>query len=393
MAHGLRRKVPTSLITRIDIEKRERNILAPYAALSAESRGRQYPQAEHPLRTVFQRDRDRIVHSAAFRRLEFKTQVFLPHEGDHFRTRLTHSIEVAQIGRTIARNLRLNEDLTEAIALVHDLGHTPFGHSGEDVLDELLADRGGFNHNEQSLRVVDVLEQRYPEHPGLNLSFEVREGIAKHETTKVFEHPDFDPGKRPTLEASLVDLADEISYNAHDIDDGIRSGLITLGEVTELSIWTEKADLSADRTSTQSGSDEEHQIKDRLVRWLLNRIVTDVMEETSRRIVEAEITDVDSVRDCKRALVDYSPELQNSVSGLKDFLRTRLYHHPRLEERARHASRIITGLFERFSSDLSLMPPRFQEMLLTEDSEVVIADYIAGMTDRYAESVYSRLFR
>ncbi len=218
-------------------EQQELSSLASYAMKAANSKGRVYPQPEHPLRTAFQRDRDRIVHSSAFRRMEFKTQVFLPHEGDHIRTRLTHSIEVAQVSRTMARCLGLNEDLTEAIALVHDLGHTPFGHAGEDVLQELLAEQGGFNHNRQSLRVVDILEHHYPDYPGLNLSYEVREGIVKHETKTVVLHPDFDRSERTTLEASLVDIADEIAYNAHDIDDGLRAGLISMDEVTELSIW------------------------------------------------------------------------------------------------------------------------------------------------------------
>ena len=207
------------MITRADIEERERQTLAGYAALAAESRGRKYPQSPHPLRTEFQRDRDRIVHSAAFRRMEHKTQVFIPRLADHFRTRLTHTIEVAQISRTLARNLSLNEDLTEAIALVHDLGHTPFGHAGEDALDELLRDHGGFNHNRQSARVVDLLEQRYADHPGLNLTYEVREGIAKHETRDHQISDEFHPEERPTLEASLVDEADALAYTAHDIDD------------------------------------------------------------------------------------------------------------------------------------------------------------------------------
>ncbi|HQL23439.1 MAG TPA: dNTP triphosphohydrolase, partial [candidate division Zixibacteria bacterium] len=225
------------ILTREEIEQRERATLAPYAALAAESRGRRFPSRDHPLRTVFQRDRDRVVHAAAFRRLEYKTQVFIPHERDHFRTRLTHTIEVAQIARTLARSLRLNEDLAEAIALAHDLGHTPFGHSGEDVLKDLLAGFGGFNHNRQTLRIVDLLEQRYPEHPGLNLTYEVREGIVKHETVWDHKVAEFDDHAHPTLEAALVDVADELAYNAHDIDDGLSAGMLAFDDLCRQPVW------------------------------------------------------------------------------------------------------------------------------------------------------------
>jgi len=378
------------LISRADIELREREVLAPYATLSFDSRGRIYPQTEHPLRTVFQRDRDRIVHSTAFRRMEYKTQVFLPHEGDHFRTRLTHTIEVAQISRTLARNLCLNEDLIEAVALVHDVGHTPFGHSGEDILNELLADSGGFNHNLQSLRVVDVLEQRYPEHPGLNLSYEVREGIVKHETSVPLTHPDFDPKQRPSLEASLVDIADEIAYNAHDIDDGLRSGLITFDDITGLSIWADQCDLLLGDESGLAGSAGD-QTRYWLVRWLIDRMTTDVLIETQRRIDAYGIVDIDSLRTAPERMSAYSEKLSTQVKELKEFLRDRLYHHPRLLERAERAKKVVRALFQRFMEDPSLMPERFQKMLLAEKKETVIADYIAGMTDRYAERVYGGL--
>lgn len=378
-----------NLITRTDIEKRELGTLAPYAALSAKSQGRVYPLEEHPLRTAFQRDRDRIVHSAAFRRMEFKTQVFLPHEADHFRTRLTHTLEVAQVSRTLARNLRLNEDLTEAVALVHDLGHTPFGHSGEDVLDELLRDSGGFNHNRQSLRVVDLLEQRYPDHPGLNLSYEVREGIARHETKIKIELPEFASGQRPTLEASLVDKADEIAYNAHDIDDGLNSGLITRGDLAELAIWQPSdtnpgLSLKDDDLREMLPDQRRHQ----LVRYLLNRMATDLLNETSRRLEKYGINDYDSLRGASSPICGYSDDMNHRVRQLKEFLHTSLYRHPRLMEHGRRAGQIINHLFDLLQNDSVRLPERYRKMLTTEATQTVVADYIAGMTDRFAERLY-----
>lgn len=373
-----------SLNSRHDIEVGEIAVLATYAAKAAYSRGRAYPSEEHPLRTCFQRDRDRIVHSAAFRRMEYKTQVFLPHEGDHFRTRLTHTVEVAQISRTMARALGLNEDLTEAIALAHDVGHTPFGHAGEDILNELLSAHGGFNHNRQSLRVVDLIEQRYPDHPGLNLSFEVREGIAKHETKNSVVHPEFEPSLRPTLEASLVDVADEIAYNAHDIDDGLRAELIAINDLRNLSIWGgREAELFEGRGVT--GNLAEDQKRYLLVRRVVDAVVTDVLKETAKRLEAAGITDLASIRHFPDRLCGYSLEYVERVGELKQFLRQRLYRHPKLSSLTDRARVTITTLFERLKADPSKLPPRYQEMLLTEHQAVVVADYIAGMTDRYAE--------
>jgi dGTPase len=371
------------LIDREDIERRERQTLVPYAALSAESRGRRYPQVEHPLRTAYQRDRDRIVHSAAFRRMEYKTQVFVPHEGDHFRTRLTHSIEVAQISRTLARNLRLNEDLTEAIALVHDLGHTPFGHSGEDALDELLKGSGGFNHNRQSLRVVDILEHRYPDHPGLNLTYEVREGIIKHETKVRLVTDEFHPDEHPTLEASLVDMADELTYSAHDIDDGLNSGLLSREDIDPLKIWQGFDDSRSGRDTAADDDGARY----RLVRFLVNSMATDLMVETSRQLDLQEITDIDSLRDASEPVCRYSDDMREKVDELKAFLQTRLYHHPRLTVEIERAKDVVTFLFEKLSAHPELMPPRFQVMLEHEAAQIVVADYIAGMTDRYAENL------
>jgi len=376
----------TENLTRADIEARELKSLAPYAAISSRSRGRVYPAREHPLRTAFQRDRDRIIHSAAFRRMEYKTQVFIPHEKDHYRTRLTHTIEVAQISRTLARNLRLNEDLAEAIALVHDVGHTPFGHSGEYVLDKLLKERGGFNHNRQTLRVVDFLEQRYDEHPGLNLSYEVREGIAKHETTVDLRLSEFNPDEKPTLEASLVDIADEITYNAHDIDDGLSSGIIVADDLKDVDLFRREPFAAVIKRS--SPADDKGRYA--LVRRMLDFMVTDVLDETRRRLQQDGITDLNAVRSASRKIGAYSDETGTLVSGLKEFLNRRLYKHERLRTMSEWADEIIQTIFSGLLEKPSVMPPRFQEMLLTEEKEIVIADYIAGMTDRYAVKMYDQ---
>ncbi len=372
------------MIDRKAIEARELSSLAGHAAKASQSKGRVYPAVEHPLRTCFQRDRDRIIHSGAFRRMEYKTQVFLPHEGDHFRTRLTHTIEVAQISRTMARALGLNEDLTEAIALVHDVGHTPFGHAGEDVLDELLKDFGGFNHNRQSLRVVDLIEQRYPEHPGLNLSFEVREGIAKHETKNRHVPAEFDPSTRPTLEASIVDIADEIAYSAHDIDDGLRAGLLEIGDLSTLSIWGSAEDSLFAGTG-EAGHLIDDQKRHLLVRRVVDQVVSDVLSHTESQLQRLGIRSLQDVRACAEHLCYYSADMESKVTGLKQFLRVRLYRHPKLGELSERAKRTITILFNRLNSDLSGLPVRYREMLDTERAEIVVADFIAGMTDRYAE--------
>ncbi len=376
------------LSDRREIESWETEHLAPYAAKACESRGRAFPQPEHTLRTAFQRDRDRVIHSSAFRRMEYKTQVFLPHEGDHFRTRLTHTIEVAQISRTLARNLRLNEDLAEAIALVHDLGHTPFGHAGEDVLDGLLQDCGGFNHNVQSLRVVDILEQRYAEHPGLNLSYEVREGIVKHETKVKILLPEFDSTTRPTLEASLVDIADEIAYNAHDVDDGISSGILDLDEMLELLIWSHAEEPFSHGQFAMLAEDQKRHL---LVRHLVNLMATDVLHETSLQLERLHIGDLETLRHAPERVSRYSLELGEKVAELKKFLFAKLYRHPRLIDMTMWAQEIMETLFRKLCERPEILPKRFQEMLLTERKEIVIADYIAGMTDRFAERLYGEV--
>jgi dGTPase len=359
------------LIVREDIEAREQAQLAPYAAKSAESRGRVYPQAEHPLRTAYQRDRDRVVHSAAFRRMEYKTQVFLPHEADHFRTRLTHTIEVAQISRTLARNLQLNEDLTEAIALVHDLGHTPFGHAGEDALDELLRDRGGFNHNRQSLRIV--------------------EGIVKHDTRARIVTDEFHPDERPTLEAALVDMADELTYSAHDVDDGINSGLLSSTDIMALDIWKNSEHPASLKNGRATVSPDSDDTRHRLVRFLVNTTATDLLEETSRQLDLQQIGDLDSLRRSGEPVCRYSERLADKVEQLTAFLRERLYFHPKLLALSQQAKETVSFLYEQLMARPDQMPPRFQAMLEHEDRAVVVSDYIAGMTDRYAENLKQRL--
>ncbi len=370
--------------SRETIEQLEKKILAPYACCSADSRGRVYPIKQHPLRTAFQRDRDRIIHSTAFRRMEYKTQVFIPHETDHYRTRLTHTIEVAQISRTLARILRLNEDLSEAIALVHDVGHTPFGHSGEDVLNDLLKDFGGFNHNRQSLRIVDLLEQRYEDYPGLNLSYEVREGIAKHETKNHIVSDEFHPDENTSLEASLVDVADEITYNAHDIDDGLSSGIITSDDLRQLEFWKylQLGKLVANL------SEEDDRQRYALVRGLLDFMVTDLVNETKLRLVQYEIQSVDDVRRCKEKLCGYSDANAIIVGDIKQFLNQKLYKNQKLLDMADWAEEILKLIFTKLMSDPSLLPSRFKSMLEHEQKEIVISDYIAGMTDRYAQAKY-----
>lgn len=311
--------------------------------------------------------------------MEYKTQVFLPHEGDHYRTRLTHTIEVAQVARTLARCLGLNEDLTEAVALAHDLGHTPFGHAGEDVLDDLLSDCGGFNHNRQSLRVIDLLEQRYPDFRGLNLSYEVREGIAKHETKKIIITDEFHPEEHPTLEASLVDLADEIAYNAADVDDGINAGLISFDDVASLAMLAE----SDPRQRVELMTPDQRRYA--LSRILVNRMATDLLEETERRIAEHAIRTLDDIRRADGKIAGFSEAVEQQVRELKGFLMTRVYRHSHLMAMTDRAKETIETLFARFHADPSLMPARFQSMLEQQPLKIVIADYIAGMTDRFAE--------
>jgi len=370
--------------------------LAPYAADAARSRGRRYAEPEPAYRSAFQRDRDRIVHCAAFRRLEYKTQVFVNHEGDLFRTRLTHSIEVAQIGRSVARAMGLNEDLTEAIALAHDLGHTPFGHSGQDALNACMRDYGGFEHNLQSLRIVDLLEERYAEFPGLNLTFEAREGILKHcATKKAAELGDvgerFLRGGQPSLEAQLANLADEIAYNNHDVDDGLRSGLIQLEQLMDISLFARQY---AEVRRRYPDLPERRQVHE-IVRRMINYLVVDLIENSRRLLQAAAPADIDGVRGAAGPLVAFSDGVREESLALKRFLRQALYTHYRVRRMTQKASRIIRELFDAFFADPKVLPPQYQSKLgEASDAERarLIADYIAGMTDRFAVQEHRRLF-
>ena len=340
------------------------------------------------MRTVYQRDRDRVIHSAAFRRMEYKTQVFVNHEGDHYRTRLTHTIEVAQISRTIARALGLNEDLAEAIACVHDLGHTPFGHSGEDVLNELMHNFGGFNHNRQSLRVVDVLERRYPDYPGLNLTYEVREGIIKHETSAEPLLPElFPPDESPTLEASLVDLADAIAYNSHDIDDGLSSKILDWDSLDEVPMLAEMKDKAIGKNPDLARKYHRYSI----IRQLVDMQVTDLIEQTGDNLRFNKINSLDDVRKSTIHLVSFSAPMTERLKSLKIFLSQNMYRHPRMRANADEARTIINALFEFYKNDPYQLHGKYKLRLGDEPVEIIISDFIAGMTDRYAEKMYKEL--
>lgn len=374
--------------TRERLEEIELQVLAPYAVKSRESRGRQYPEPEHPYRTAFQRDRDRIVHTTAFRRLEYKTQVFVNYEGDHYRTRLTHTIETAQIARTIARALMLNEDLTEAIALAHDLGHTPFGHAGEAALHDILREHGGFNHNAQSLRQVTELEQRYPGFPGLNLTWEVREGIVKHTTEyDASDARDYEPERRATLEAQIVNAADEIAYNAHDIDDGLRAGLILPRDLVGIRVWEE----ACERTGVRPEALTEMQRRV-VVRELINAEVSDLLRTTGSNLAAFAISSVEQARQQAANLVTFSPEMAQKNRELRQFLRARLYRHYRVMRMAAKAQRLIRQVFDAYLRDPIVLPEAVQARLEQQDPYRVICDYIAGMTDRFALEEHRKLF-
>jgi dGTPase len=352
---------------------------------SGHSRGRAFPENEHRYRTAYQRDRDRIIYTTAFRRLEYKTQVFVTYEGDYYRTRLTHTLEGAQIGRTVARSLCANEDLVEAITLAHDLGHPPFGHSGEEALHDLMKDHGGFEHNSHSLRIVDVLEERYPGFRGLNLTWEVREGIIKHVTT--YDRADasaFEPERYPSLEAQIVSAADEIAYNNHDLDDGLRSGLLSTSDLAGISLWEEA------RAAVPGELDDmtRHRIVRRLIGWQ----VDDLLAETERRIQDLQVTSVDGVRDAPRMLVGFSSEMDAKREELKRFLYKRLYRHYRVVRMAEKARRIVTELFTSYLNMPDQLPRWVQDRADSEGLHQAICDYLAGMTDRYAIEEHAKLF-
>lgn len=376
--------------TRQEIEELELNVLAPYAMKARHSRGRVHKEEEHAFRSCYQRDRDRIIHSTAFRRLEYKTQVFVNHEGDYYRTRLTHTLEVTQIATSIARALKLNADLTEALALAHDIGHPPFGHSGEDELHELMKNYGGFDHNLQGLRVVDILEERYPNFKGLNLSWEVREGINKHTTP--FDHADriieLEPEKSPTLEAQVVDLADEIAYDNHDLDDGITSGLIKEEDLREIPLWRQMDERVGRSYSNLKDEIRKYQI----VRALINLEVTDLIAESEERIKRFNINMSEDARRISERLITFSQKLISDRAPLKKFLYENLYMHHKVIRMADKSRRFIRELFDVYISRPEQLPPTSRQRLKTEEPRRVICDYIAGMTDRYALDEYIKLF-
>ena len=374
--------------------------LARYAVRESESRGRRFREAAPSYRSEYQRDRDRIVHSGAFRRLEYKTQVFVNHEGDMFRTRLTHSVEVAQIGRSVARVLRLNEDLTEAIALAHDLGHTPFGHAGQDALNHCMEEFGGFEHNLQSLRVVDELEERYAEFDGLNLTYETREGILKHCSARnaavmgeLGER--FLRRQQPSLEAQLANMADEIAYNNHDVDDGLRAGLIDIEQLAEIALFRVQYEEVARVYPRLAPRRTIHEV----IRRMINSQVTDLVDTSRAQIATAGVATLEDVRNQQEPIVGFSAEMAAWNLELKQFLRRRLYQHYRVRRMSAKADRIVKALFETFMEDIRVLPDAYQEKAANAESGEgvagrarVVADYIAGMTDRYAISEYEKLF-
>ena len=375
------------MLTRGELEAREERELASYASRSADSGGRRHAEAEHPYRSVYQRDKDRIIHCTSFRRLEYKTQVFVNHEGDYFRTRLTHTLEVSQISRVAARALGLNEDLVEAIALAHDLGHTPFGHSGEEALHRLMEGHGGFEHNRHGLRVVETLERPYSGFPGLNLSWEVREAMIKHTTR--YDSPvadEFRPDEKPPLEAQVVDLADAIAYNSHDVDDGLKAGLLDEREMLDVELWRRCVEQGAWEGET------DDQRRARSIRNLINAEVTDMIRATESRTGELRIEAVGDARSAKESVVTITPEMARLKGELEEFLFSKLYRHYRVVRMSRKAKRFIEELFQEYIENTDELPPDNQKQLEDEPKHRVICDYIAGMTDRYAQDEYLRLF-
>ncbi len=374
--------------TREKLMQLEDAALAPYAMRSADTRGRAFSEPESAYRTPFQKDRDRVLHTTAFRRLEYKTQVFVNYEGDYYRTRLTHTLEVAQVARSLARALGLNEDLAEVVALAHDLGHPPFGHAGEEVLAELMKDHGGFDHNRQSLRIVTWLERRYPGFRGLNLTWEVREGIVKHET--VYDVPsaeEYHPELQPTLEAQIVNLADEIAYNAHDLDDGLRSGLLppaALARVEILQGLGDELGISLDRLD-----EFDRRV---FIRELLGWMITDVISASDEQLQKENISSLEAVRAFPAKLVRYSPQAERQVASLRNFLFENLYRHFHIVRQVAKARNVLERLFSAYSAMPEMLPPGVQQAADEEGLHRAICDYMAGMTDRYALDEYARIF-
>jgi len=374
--------------TRQQLEEIEDKSLAPYGSRSKDSKGRAYLDNEPEYRTAFQRDRDRILHTTAFRRLEYKTQVFITYEGDYFRTRLTHTLEVAQIGRTLARALGGNEDLVESICLAHDLGHSPFGHAGEVVLARLMKDFGGFDHNKQSLRIVTKLEQRYPEFPGLNLTWEVREGMVKHESEyDISDAHDFSPDLRGNLETQIANVADELAYTTHDLDDGLRSGMITPQMLEGITLWEILCE-----TYKWRGPNLDELERHRMIRQLVGIMVTDMIEATDKRLKESLARSALDLQKLKYNVIGYSEEIQRRNRELKDFLYKNLYRHYRVVRMQVKAERLISDLFNAYRSESLMLPISVQKLIDTRGLERTICDYIAGMTDRFAIEEHQKLF-
>ena len=374
--------------TREQLEEFEDKYLAPYGTRSKNTKGRAYPEDEPLYRTVFQRDRDRILHTTAFRRLEYKTQVFITDEGDYYRTRLTHTLEVAQLGRTIARALGANEDLVEAICLAHDMGHSPFGHSGEVALNKLMKDHGGFDHNKQSLRIVTKLEKRYPEFHGLNLTWEVREGIVKHETEyDISDASEYNPELRGNLEAQIANVADELAYTAHDLDDGLRSGLIHPHQLEGITLWEILA-----KSIGWDGQNFDEMTRHRMIRRLIGMEVNNIVETTIQRLRESGARSSLELQQLNYNVIGYTEEMHNRNRELKDFLYNNLYRHPRVVRMQVKAERLITDLFHAYLDEPTILPYHVQAWAEEQSIERTICDYIAGMTDRYAVEEYRKIF-
>ena len=374
--------------TRAEFEAQERTSLAPYAQKTGDSAGRKYPEPPHPHRTAYERDRARIIHSRAFRRLEYKTQVFLNGTGDHLRTRLTHTIEVASISRTIARALGLNEDLTEAIALAHDLGHPPFGHSGEETLDELMRGHGGFDHNDQSVRIVELVEQKYPRFPGLNLSFEVLEGLKKH---AVFYDPPAPAADRyacPSLEAQIANLADEITYYSHDLDDGLDFHLITAEQLGKLGAWTHSYDEVRGHFPKLRG----RELHSYVIRSIFDRQVQDVISTSAESICQARVQSADEVRRQPKPLIRYSGNLLRANRALRRFLYKNLYYHPRVADVNQNACRRLREVFGGYLKKPALLGKATAKRIGKDGLHRTVCDYLSGMTDRYLLEEHARLF-
>ncbi len=377
------------IFTRQPLEELEDQALAPYAIHSKDSKGRKYPEEEPDFRTLFQRDRERILHTTAFRRLEYKTQVFIIHEGDYYRTRLTHSLEVAQLGRSVARSLGANQDLVETICLAHDLGHPPFGHSGETILADLMKDHGGFNHNRHSVRIVTLLENRYPDFPGLNLTWEVIEGMVKHETDyDISDASDYDPQLRGHLEAQIANAADEMAYTSHDLDDGLRSGMITPAQLEGIAIW-EIVNESIGRRKTDTIDDlARHQI----IRRLIGFEVTDLIQSVDRYLRKSNVKSSLALQQLPFNVVGFSEDMHRRNRELKDFLFANLYRHYRVVRMANKAEKIVADLFKAYIDTPTMLPEPAQALIEERGLERTVCDYIAGMTDRFAIDEHKRLF-